>query len=65
MPAIGARCHELRIQDADVTWRIIYRVDQDAVIIAEVFAKRTQTTPTHVVDTCKRRLRIYDDLSKE
>ena len=41
------------------------RVDQDAVIIAEVFAKKTQSTPTHVVDTCKRRLRIYDDLSKE
>ena len=25
MPAIGARCHELRIVDADLTWRIIYR----------------------------------------
>ena len=27
MPSIGLRCHELRIREADVTWRIIYRVD--------------------------------------
>jgi hypothetical protein len=27
------------------TWRIIYRVDADAVVIAEVFAKTTQATP--------------------
>ena len=25
MPAIGRRCHELRIVDADQTWRIVYR----------------------------------------
>ena len=29
MPAIGARCHELRVLDKGVTWRIIYRVDSD------------------------------------
>jgi ribosome-binding protein aMBF1 (putative translation factor) len=28
MPALGPRCHELRIQDAGATWRIIYRLDQ-------------------------------------
>ena len=33
MPVIGPRCHELRIQDQDVTWRIMYRVDTDAVIV--------------------------------
>jgi phage-related protein len=44
MPVIGPRCHELRIQDEKQTWRIIYRVDTDAVVIAEVFAKTTQTT---------------------
>ena len=42
MPVIGSRCHELRIQDEKQTWRIIYRVDADAVVIAEVFAKTTQ-----------------------
>lgn len=30
MPTIGARCHELRIIDETVTWRIIYRLDPDA-----------------------------------
>src|SRR5712691_2368174 len=53
MPTIGARCHELRIQDADSTWRVVYRVDSDAVIIAEVFAKKTQTTPKSVIDACR------------
>jgi len=60
MPAIGARCHELRIPDADHTWRIVYRLDPDAVVIAEVFSKKTQATPEHVIATCQRRLRQYD-----
>jgi phage-related protein len=60
MPTIGARCHELRIVDADATWRIMYRVDRDAVVIAEVFAKKTPHTPREVIDTCIRRLREYD-----
>ena len=60
MPAIGPRCHELRIPDVDVTWRIIYRLDPDAVVVAEVFAKKTQATPNALLDTCRRRLRHYD-----
>jgi phage-related protein len=60
MPSIGSRCHELRIQDADVTWRIVYRVDADALVILEVFSKKTRRTPTTVVDRCKQRLRDYD-----
>jgi len=41
MPSIGARCHELRLVDAgaQVTWRIIYRLDTDAVVIADIFFK--------------------------
>lgn len=60
MPAIGARCHELRIIDANGIWRIIYRIDSDAVVIADVFEKKTQKTPRLVIDACKRRLRDYD-----
>ena len=41
MPSIGAGVHELRIKDAAAEWRIIYRLDADAIVIAEVFAKRT------------------------
>ena len=62
MPSIGKRCHELRIPDQDKTWRIVYRTDADAVIIAEVFEKKTRQTPGQVIENCRRRLREYDDI---
>ena len=65
MPAIGPRCHELRIPDAQATWRIVYRVDRDAVVIVEVFSKKTRQTPVHVIETCQRRLRAYDAAANE
>ena len=64
MPTIGPRCAELRIVDENKTWRIMYRVDDDAVLVAEVFAKKTQATPKSVIATCKRRLRDYDTITK-
>lgn len=60
MPSISGRCHELRIVDATLTWRIVYRIDVDAVVIVEVFAKKTEATPKTIIDICKRRLREYD-----
>ena len=60
MPTIGPRCHELRIIDARVTWRIISRLDAEAIVIADVFQKTTAQTPARVVDDCRRRLRQYD-----
>ena len=63
MPGIGPRCHELRISDETVTWRIVYRVDSDAIVIVDVFAKKTQKTPGPVVEACRRRLRTYDSFS--
>ena len=63
MPTIGAHCHELRLQDKDRTWRIIYRIDADAIVIAEVFAKTMQTTPKSVIESSRKRLRRYDDSS--
>jgi len=62
MPTIGRRCHELRIKDRDHEWRIVYRMDSDAVVIAEVFRKTTRVTPSGVVEDCRRRLRMYDDV---
>jgi len=61
MPSIGARCHELRINDSGVAWRIVYRLDSDAVVIAEVFSKQSQQTPHVVVVSCRRRLKEYDN----
>lgn len=60
MPSIGKRCHELRIQDVALTWRIIYRIDPDAIIVLEIFAKKTNKTPKEVIETCKKRLQQYD-----
>ncbi|MBW3623900.1 MAG: type II toxin-antitoxin system RelE/ParE family toxin [Armatimonadetes bacterium] len=60
MPSIGARVHELRIVDEQHNWRIIYRIDQEEILIVEVFDKRTRETPKAVIDTCKRRLSLYD-----
>jgi phage-related protein len=60
MPSIGPRCHELRINDESATWRIVYRIDSDAIVIVEVFSKKTTQTPKPVIDNCKRRLKDYD-----
>ena len=60
MPSIGARSHELRINDVDKSWRIVYRIDVDAIVILAVFAKKSGKTPKKVIDGCKRRLRNYD-----
>ena len=64
MPAVGARCGELRIFDRDASWRILYRLDSDAVVIAGVFRKTTRTTPPGVINACRRRLRLYDQTSQ-
>jgi len=60
MPGVGPRCHELRVNDEKVTWRIIYRIDGDAIVIVEVLEKRTKQTPQAVIDVCKQRLKDYD-----
>lgn len=65
MPGIGVRCHELRITDVGKIWRIVYRLDPDAVVIADVFEKKTQKTPAAVIVACKQRLKRYDALDRE
>lgn len=59
MPVIGKNCHELRVNDQNKNWRIIYKIDLDAIVILEVFEKKTSTTPKEVIHTCKRRLKHY------
>jgi phage-related protein len=44
----------------NATWRIVYRIDADAIVIAGVFSKKTPQTPKHVIADCQRRLRRYD-----
>lgn len=60
MPSIGRSCHELRVPDKDQNWRIVYRTDEDAIVILQVFAKKSRETPKAVIEACRRRLRNYD-----
>lgn len=65
MPSIGKSCHELRITDQDKIWRIIYRLDADAVVIGDVFCKKTESTPTAVIDNSKARFKQYDVVRRQ
>jgi len=60
MPSIGPRCHELRINDSSGTLRVLYRINKDAIVILEVFAKKTGKTPKGVIATCRNRLKEYE-----
>jgi phage-related protein len=60
MPSIGKRCHELRIVDETVSWRVLYRLDPDALVILGVFKKTTRTTPKRMIEQAKRRLALYE-----
>lgn len=62
MPSISSRCHELRINDENKTWRIIYRIDEDAILILDMFVKKTNKTPTSVIEKCQKRLKQYDQI---
>lgn len=60
LPMIGRNCHELRINDGNVTWRIIYRIDTEVILVVDVFKKKTETLPTSVIKTCIASFRWYD-----
>jgi len=65
MPGVGRNCHELRVPDGDVTWRLLYCLEADAVVILDVFCKKTRTTPKPVLKAAKRRLQTYKRLTQE
>jgi hypothetical protein len=44
---------------------VIYRLDPDAIVIADVFQKATPATPHRVIEDCRRRLAQYDRISSE
>jgi phage-related protein len=53
MPGIGPRVHELRINDRN----------SDAIVIGEVFSKKSRETPKRVIQVCKERFSQYDRLA--
>jgi phage-related protein len=64
LPVLGPRCGALRVRDTAHNWRIVYRVDADAIVVLEVYSKKTQRIPKAVIDQCKRRLKKYDSNAK-
>ena len=56
MPSIGSHCHELRINDETKTWRIFYRIDRDAIVIADVIDKKASKAPKKVIGIVSRDL---------
>lgn len=49
-------------ESGNLTWWILYRIDPDAIVILEVFEKKTEQTLKRVLDVCKKRLSEYDTI---
>ena len=49
LPMVGPRCGAIRVRDGDHNWRIMYRVDFDAVVIVEVYSKKTKKIPGEIL----------------
>jgi phage-related protein len=64
MPTIGSGCHELRIRDGEANWRVVYHLADDAVVVLDVFAKKTVVTPKAVLEACRQRLAMYRKVTK-
>jgi len=63
MRSIGAGCHELRIGDDRRSWRIIYHVAEEAIVIFHVFEQKSRKTPSRIIEASQRRLRAFDAAS--
>ena len=64
MTGVGRRCWELRVRDEGKNWRIMVRIDEDAVVVADVFQKKSRATPARVIAACKDRLQRYDEIAR-
>lgn len=42
---------------------MVYRLDQDAIVIGDIFEKSTSRTPRSVIDNCSRRFADYDRIA--
>ncbi len=62
MPSIGGRVHELRVKDLEsrATWRMVYRIDPDAILVVHWWKKKTERTAKRDLDLSRRRLQRYD-----
>lgn len=64
LPDVGRRCGALRVRDAGHNWRIMYRIDDDAVLVLDVYSKKTRKIPDEVIERCQQRLQHYEAVLK-
>jgi len=50
----------MRVRDENQNWRIVYRIDEDRILILDVFKKTTRQIPDAVIKRCRRSLGEYD-----
>jgi phage-related protein len=65
MPNVGPRCHELRVIDGRISWRIVYHLTAEAVVILHVFAKKSRSTAPRLIDLYRRRLQAFRNATRE
>lgn len=65
LPVVGPRCGALRVRDVQNNWRIMYRVDEEAILILDVYSKKTKKIPAGVIVNCTERLAHYDAVVKQ
>ena len=65
MPSIGKDCHELRVNDETTTCQLFYFVDSDAIVILEILEKKTRKTATQTIQTCRKRLKSYEEAQSQ
>ena len=63
LPSVGPRCHEIRVRDADHVWRIVYRIDKDAILVASIFSKKGKSMQQRELGTAEARLTLYDSVN--
>ena len=64
MPSIAKGVHELRVNDKNLTWRIVCLIEPDAIVILDVFEKKTAATSKNIIATCKHRIQEYRGAQK-
>ena len=60
LPTVGPQCHELRVKDSRHHWRIVYRLDCDAVLVASIFAKKGKAMQNREFRAAAIRSAAYD-----
>lgn len=65
MSSIGPRCHELRVRDEKVSWRVFVRIDDDLILVLGIEPKKSRTTPKSLIDVLQNRLRRYSNAMRE